>query len=170
MGSFEPFDERRIRADLSNLLRDAPLYLAWEHQGKIWWNDDWLKRYGPVRSRIPGFDDHVSFANFDLGQNALPLIRQTDVGRPYVSCQSPLTASEMERVNTLAAMLHSGDTQPDVEGYQKFMTEKVYDRLGITAGVRDVVRYHGFVPAKITPGLAHLGRLAPPRELRRRDS
>lgn len=165
----EGFDIGRLEEELEESLADVPLYLSWTSQGKIWWNENWLRVHGPVRERIPGFDDHVSFANFDLRLNKLPRIELASEGRPFVRCLAPMSEDQLSGVAKKAALVHTAPQRLDDQGYEEFMKTRVYERLGAVAGVRDVVRYHGFQPAERTPGLDHLDRLLPPEDLRRVD-
>lgn len=164
------FLKEKLKEELGHRLADRPLYLSWTNQGKIWWNEDWLNIHGPVRERIPGFDDHVSFANFDLRQNKLPQIEVETGGRPFVSCLAPMSEEDLKEVARKAALLHAQPEKPDTQQYQQyqqFMKTRVYARLAVVAGVRDVVRYHGFQPSERTLGLDHLDILLPMQALRR---
>lgn len=166
----EPFDIGRLQEELEHRLADVPLYLSWTSQGKIWWSEDWLRIHGPVRERIPGFDDHVSFANFDLRQNKLPQVELSAGGRPFVRCLAPMREEELQEVAKKAALVHATPQKLDAQQYEQFMKTQVYARLAVVAGVRDVVRYHGFQPSERTPGLDHLDRLLPVQDLRRVDT
>lgn len=50
------------------------VYIRWEHDGAIKWQPWWVARHGHTRERIPGEDDHIGFANFDLSNNGCPRI------------------------------------------------------------------------------------------------
>lgn len=159
-----------LRAELEHRLADVPLYLSWTSHGKIWWSVDWLRVHGPVRERIPGFDDHVSFANFDLRQNKLPQIELATDGRPFVRCLAPVNEEELNEVAKKGALVHATPQESNVRQYEQFMKTRVYARLAVVASVRDVVLYHGFQPSERTPGLDHLDSLLPVQDLRRVDT
>jgi hypothetical protein len=158
-------DTRRYCArmtDPRDRLKEAPLYLAWKRQGKVWWNDDWIEAHGPIRQRIPGLDDHISFANYDLKLNGLPQIGTTAEGRPFVMCVPPPSKSELEQVFEDAIAHFRFQWEVDA-----FMKEQVYERLGVVAGILDVISYHGFEPASRTPGLDYLEQMVPRKPLQR---
>jgi hypothetical protein len=50
-------ESNMYETDLAERFSEVRLYLAWEHQGRLWWDDDWLERHGPTRTHIPGMDD-----------------------------------------------------------------------------------------------------------------
>ncbi len=146
------------------MLADRPLYLKWERQGKIWWNKEWLDEHGPVRQRIPDFDDHVSFANHDLKLNTLPLIQQTTSGRPFVNCLTPMTLNEIAQARALFAMRTSTPWQ-----VEEFLKQRVFYRLSQVASILDVSEHHGFSVAEHTPGLDYLNSIIPRQKLRKVD-
>ena len=140
-----------------------PLYLAWEKQGKVHWDEEWIKQNGPVRQRIPGLDDHISFANFDLKNNGLPLIQTADSGRPFAMCFKPMTETELSELQAAVITHFDHPWQADE------CLKEIGSRLAAVAGLLDVVAYHGFAPATRTPGLDHLNMLLPRQELQRVD-
>lgn len=42
--------------------------VVWKRQGSVRWERDWVEAHGQSRSHIPGLEEHMSFANFDLNQ------------------------------------------------------------------------------------------------------
>jgi hypothetical protein len=108
-----------------------------------------------VRERIPGFDDHVSFANFDLKLNSLPRIDLSREGRPFVMCLDPLDEDEMRLLPLDPSLVSASINVRDV-----------VTRMAQVKRILDVVHYHGFQPANRTPGLDYLDRIAPRSELR----
>lgn len=54
--------------------------VRWARQGQLKWGEGWLKTYGPTRTRIPDYEDHIKFANFDLEHNGLPVLREDEQG------------------------------------------------------------------------------------------
>lgn len=147
--------------DPRDLLEDSPLYLIWKRQGKVWWDEEWMEDRGPVRQRIPDLDDHISFANYDLKLNDLPLIETTSEGRPFVRCLAPLSKEELASVQVWAIDNHARPIEVD-----HFM-KRVYERLIAVTGILDVVHHHGFEPMARTPGLEFLDSLVPRKGLRR---
>jgi len=60
------------------------VFVYWANQGKVHWNDDWVESRGYARSHIPGLDEHIGFANYDLRMNRLPEIQRNRAGRLYL--------------------------------------------------------------------------------------
>jgi hypothetical protein len=147
-------------SDLDDRLADMPLYLAWERQGKVHWTEDWVRQHGPIRQRIPGLEDHISFANFDLKQNDLPQIQTTENGRPFVMCIEPMTEAE------LSDLQHAVVAHFSRPGQAHDCIKEVGARLAAVARLLDVVAYHGFAPAMRTQGLDHLDSVLPRQETR----
>src|SRR6476646_1876136 len=56
------------------------LRVIWERQGEVRWESDWTGRYGHTRSHVPGLDEHLGFANYDLKRNGLPEIQKSPEG------------------------------------------------------------------------------------------
>jgi hypothetical protein len=174
-GAYPP--EFRTGVDwLRKRLADEPLYLAWRRQGKLWWNEEWIQANGPVRQRIPGLEDHISFANFDLRQNGDPQIAMTSEGRPFVMCIPLMSEDDLRRVSSLAIAHLLGPAgefaeyvnDPGVrERINAIMHREVYSRLADVSGTLDVVHYHGFEPASRSIGLDYLDPLLPRKGLRR---
>lgn len=50
--------------------------VIWARQGNVHWEGWWLREHGPSRDHIPGFDEHIGFANFDLERNGFGLIER----------------------------------------------------------------------------------------------
>jgi hypothetical protein len=48
--------------------------LVWTRQGNIKWENWWVEQHGHTRTKIPGREDHISFANVDLKHNRCPTI------------------------------------------------------------------------------------------------
>jgi hypothetical protein len=48
------------------------LALAWVKQGTIHWEEWWVKRHGETLKKVPGLQNHVSFANYDLNRSGCP--------------------------------------------------------------------------------------------------
>jgi hypothetical protein len=147
---------------LKKLYEDSPLYLQWSRQGKVWWHENWLRVHGPVRSKIPGLDDHIGFANYDLGVNDLPRIQTTELGQPFVICLAPLTAEGLALARARAETAFSDSRRTDL-----FLKDYIYRRMALVGSVLDVVHHHGFDPAIQTSGLTYLRELLPRRDLRR---
>lgn len=169
----EPVDigdlKEKFKEELEHRLADVPLDLSWTSQGKIWWNEDWLRLHGPVRERIPGFDDHISFANFDLRHNKLPQIELAADGRPFVRCLAPVSEAELKEISRKAAFVTATPEKSDTQQYEQFMKTRVYERLAAVASIRNIVRFHGFQPSKRTLGLDYLDRLLPAQDPQRVD-
>ena len=61
------------------------VFVYWAKQGKVKWSDDWVDARGYSRSHIPGLDEHLGFANYDLRLNGLPEIQRNREGRLYLN-------------------------------------------------------------------------------------
>ena len=143
---------------MSNI-EPRPFKLKWERQGKVAWRADWVSTYGPTRHHIPGLDEHIGFANFDLETNSLPTIAKGSDGQPYVIAIPPLTEVEMSEIRReMIGYFGHPKRASDV------FTDKVIRPLVELATVLNFVAYHGFVPAEDSPGLRHLRALLPPKE------
>jgi hypothetical protein len=153
-----------VKRGLDDAAADRPLYLNWERQGKLWWGEGWLEQHGPVRERIPGFSDHISFANYDLEKNGLPLIQTTAEGRPFVMCINPL---DRETLGAVAALAHAWLS--DQSAAESWLQTHIYSALAQVSSILNVVAYHGFGPAEMTPGLGYLNVLLPRKDLTRVD-
>ena len=81
-----------------------------------------------------------------------------------------MSEEELKEVSEKAGILHSTSHKFDSQRHEQFMKTRVYARIAVVAGVRDIVRYHGFQPSERTPGLAYLDRLIPVKDLRRVDT
>jgi hypothetical protein len=142
-------------------LEPVPFKLRWVRQGKVTWRRDWVGAYGPSRSEIPGLDQHVGFANYDLHHNDLPTIQKDAAGQLFVMAIRPLTEAEMIEVyREVLGYIH------DVNGTGAAFKSRVLKPLTDLAAVLDVVAYHGFEPAEDSPGLRYLRTLSPQTELR----
>lgn len=58
----------------------AAIALEWVRQGKIDWDTRWINDHGFERDRVPTREDHIAFANYDLGELGLPTIVEVDGG------------------------------------------------------------------------------------------
>ncbi len=132
--------------------------LKWVRQGRVAWRTDWVNKYGPTRSHLPGLGEHISFANFDLKRNSLPMIELDSDGDPYVMAVRPLT--EAEERETLGAMIDYFG----LERANNVFRDKVVRPVVRLAMVLDLAAYHGFVPAEETPGLQRLRTLLRPKD------
>jgi hypothetical protein len=54
--------------------------VEWSRQGRVHWEQHWLDEHGPVRSRIPDLNDHMSFVNYDLRHNGHREVTEDDAG------------------------------------------------------------------------------------------
>lgn len=145
---------------LERITADAPLNLQWQRQGRIWWNQHWLESHGPTRERIPGFDDHVSFANYDLRLNSLPQIQLAQNGQPFVMCMKLPSAEELAFIKReTSGAWHSRGAV--LRNYQHW-------RVSQLRGILDVVGHHGFEPSD-RPAFDLFNRLVPPQALNRVD-
>jgi hypothetical protein len=73
-----------------------PTYeVTWARQGTVRWEKWWLDERGPWRTHIPGFEEHVGFANFDLGRNGLPELRVTANGALAIDLDSQHQLNEL---------------------------------------------------------------------------
>jgi len=131
----------------------------WIRQGKVAWRRDWVDKYGPSRTHIPGLYEHIGYANFDLKRNNLPTIAKDDAGELYVMAIRPLTEAEMVQIH--AEMLgYFGHPKRANE----FFADRILRPLDELAAVLNFAAYHGFMPAEDSPGLRHLRTLFPPRQ------
>lgn len=149
---------------LAQKIAERPLYLSWRRQGKVWWEESWVQQYGPVRQRIPGLDDHIGFANYDLRLNSLPQIQKNSQGRPYVICFPAMDKSELAEILDFAIIDFDRPWQVD-----DFMKTTVYAGMARLRGILDVVHYHGFEPAERTSGLDYLDSILPRQGLRKTE-
>lgn len=54
--------------------------VAWKRQGTVTWEPG----FEQTRSRIPGLDDHIGFANYDLRYGGLPEIHKDPSGDLFI--------------------------------------------------------------------------------------
>jgi hypothetical protein len=143
---------------LHELITPRPFYLRWHRQGKIDWNSDWVDRYGPTRSSIPGLDEHVSFANYDLRLNRLPEIETAPEGRLFVQCPLPFTAEDLALASERSLL-----SPPEKDA----AVQAAITCMRGVAGILNVVQHHGFDAADDTAGLRYLNSVLPREPLRR---
>ena len=141
---------------------DRPLYFVWVRHGKIHWGEGWVEQRGPVRSRIPGLDDHVSFINHDLRQNNLPPMEQDNRGQLFVRTQLPLSKADSTLLFSVILGL------PDKYDPESF-ARSLGTRTEQSFGVLNVAAHHGFEPRDQTAGLAELNELYPRQALRQSE-
>ena len=48
--------------------------ITWERDGNIEWEEWWVQNHGHNRSKLPGLNDHIGYANYDLAANNCPKI------------------------------------------------------------------------------------------------
>jgi hypothetical protein len=144
-------------------IQPVPFMLRWVRQGKAAWRRDWVDQYGPSRTHIPGLDEHIAFANYDLELNGLPRITKDASGEPYVMAIRPLTEAEMSQVHS-QIYLEFAASYNHLHNVELFFTRRVIRPLLRLASLLDSVAYHGFVPAEDSPGLREFRSLLPPQE------
>ena len=64
--------------------------VEWVREGEVMWSQGWVERNGQTRSHIPGLDDHISFANYDLQRKGYPSVEKTTDGSLVIDV-TPLT-------------------------------------------------------------------------------
>jgi hypothetical protein len=142
-----------------NALEPAPFKLKWVRQGKVAWRRDHYDKYGPTRTHIPGLDEHIGYANFDLQRNNLPTIARDSADVLYVMAIRPLTEAEMAQIHT-NMLGYFGHPQRARECF----ASRVLRPLDELAAVLNFAAYHGFMPAEDSPGLRYLRTLFPPTQ------
>lgn len=71
------------------------LNLEWVRQGNVRWRDWWVRQHGYTRSHIPGLEEHIGFANFDLAHNGVPGISVGSRGELYIDHDPDSTSTAL---------------------------------------------------------------------------
>ena len=109
----------------------------WKRQGRVNWRDDWVEQHGPIRSYIPGEDDHVRFVNFDLKANGYSDIERDPTGQLWIAI--PGLEEKMRD-------LWTSSDPPD----------SMHPAISALIGVQQILAHHGFA---LTDELESRGRL-----------
>jgi len=101
--------------------------LVWVQQGQVKWEEWHVRTKGYARTHIPGMDEHIGFANFDLENHHLQPIEELPNGELRYTCVE-LGSNELQY-----ASMFQGSMVGDLLAVQ-----------GAADIAKQILTYHGF--------------------------